>query len=67
VKKTFLEAAADPGFAKREGADHGERAEREPITGVWDGAPNVMGSRGRVVSGKPFVHFYTKMGQKLRI
>jgi len=36
---------ADPGFASgREGADHSERAEREPITGVWE-----RRSRGRAL------------------
>jgi len=30
-------AGADPGFAK--GGDHDERAEREPITGVWGRSP----------------------------
>jgi len=31
-------AGADPGFAK---GGHGERAEREPITGVWGRSPQL--------------------------
>ena len=38
---------ADPGFAR--GADHGERAEREPKWGL--GAEPRAGSRGRAFGG----------------
>ena len=42
---------ADPGFAK-EGADHGERAEREPKRGSGGGpAEPPAGSRGRAPGG----------------
>jgi hypothetical protein len=32
-------SGADPGFANGGGADYGERAEREPRTGVWGQSP----------------------------
>jgi len=37
MANSFYYFAADPGFAKAGGADHGERAEREPIyiTRFW--------------------------------
>ena len=41
---------ADPGFAKGEW-DHGERVEREPITGAWGRSPQQPWSRGRAPGG----------------
>ena len=40
---------ADPGFAK--GADHGERAEREPKRGSVGGAPSGVQGQNRAPGG----------------
>ena len=65
---------ADPGFAKGGvGADHGERAEREPKRESGGGAPSgVQGQRGSGERSPPeaesfFYIFMQKSGQKLRI
>ena len=65
-------AVADPGFAR--GADHGERAEREPKRGSGGGAPSGVqgqspwwGARGAPPwSWKLFVHYYTKKWPKVK-
>jgi len=62
---------ADPGFAKGSRADHGERAEREPITEVWGRSPQ-LGPGAEPHGGnqkgkmKAFVHVHTKEGPKVR-
>ena len=68
---------ADPGFAKGVGADHGERAEREPKRGYRLEALPRVGSSGRATGGvrgrshpeaERFLSiFIQKSGQKLRI
>ena len=67
-----LQTVADPGFAKGGGADHGERAEREPKRG--SGAEPPVGSRDGGWGGrsppeaKSYLYiFMQKGGQNLRI
>ena len=60
-------SGADPGFAKG-GAHHGERAEREPITGVWGEAPSGVQGQSPWWGVKAFLAiFILKRDQMLSI
>jgi len=64
-----LMQGAHPGFAKGEGADHGERVEREPITGVWaqrgPGTEPLLGVGAKPPESESFSSiFIQKRGEK---